>query len=217
MADVKMPRTFKVSSKATEAARTARDPNLRAPSTAKETTDKNGIVYKRWTETGSVEFAYREATSDGVQVVYIVGIKMRPGEPNQNKLGWFRMKVHPDIAEGREVDSVTEGKFGWLTERSLVALVSLIDVTGFTPKPKTKKLGGKDVEETSELTGSLLDTLFPLKQQKSKGPVIGKSVTVKIVQKKNAPEFAAQGRENQEDAELFLPPAPLPGLPASLA
>ena len=103
MAEVKMPRTFKVSGKATEAARAARDPNLKAPATAAVAVDKNGVEYKRWVETGSIEFVYREATTDGVQVVYIVGVKMRPGEPNQNKIGWFRMKVHPDLAEGRPV------------------------------------------------------------------------------------------------------------------
>jgi hypothetical protein len=213
MADVKMPRTFKVSAKATAAARAARDPNLKAPATAKVDTDKNGVVYKRWVETGSIEFAYREPTADGSQVVYIVGIKMRPGEPNQNKIGWFRMKVHPDIAEGNPVSAEVEGKFGWLTERSLVALVSLIDVTGFTPKPK-KNATGQELE--SELSGSLLETLFPLKAQKTKSPVIGKSSAVKIVQKKNDPKFAANGRENQDDAELFLPAAPIPGLPAQL-
>lgn len=217
MAEVKMPRTFKVSARATEAARSARDPLLHAPSTARENTDRNGITYKRWVETGTVEFAYREGTTDGVQVVYIVGIKMRPGEPNQNKIGWFRMKVHPDIAEGREVDSVVEGKYGWLTERSLVALVSLIDVTGFTPKPVTKKASAtKTVEETAEIGGALLDTLFPLKAQKTKGPIIGKSVSVKIVQKKNTPPFD-KDRPYQEDVELFLPPAPIAGVPVTQA
>ena len=204
MADVKMPRTFKVSGKATEAARAARDPNLKAPATAAVTVDKNGVEYKRWVETGSIEFVYREATKDGSQVIYVAGIKMRPGEPNQNKIGWFRMMVHPDIAEGREVSSEVENKYGWLTERALVALVSLIDVTGFTPK------------SGDGLSGSLLETLFPLKAQKNKSQLVGKSVSVKVVQTKNKPPHNAQ-KENQEAAELFLPPAPIPGLPASLA
>lgn len=205
MADVKMPRTFKVSAKRTEAARQARDPNLRAPQSAKVDTDKNGVVYKRWVETGTVEFAYREPTKDGTQVTYVVGMKMRPGEPNQNKLGWFRLRVHPDIAEGREVSSDVEAKYGWLTERALVALIALIDVTGFTPK-----------SGDGSISGTLLESLFPLKQQKSKGPLISKSVAVKIVQRKNTPPFDAQ-KEYQEDAELFLAPTPIPGVPVSLA
>lgn len=213
MADVKMPRTFKVSGRATEAARAARDPNLKAPAAAAQTTDRNGVEYKRWVETGSIEFVYREATQDGVQVVYIVGIKMRPGEPNQNKIGWFRMKVHPDIAEGREVASDIEAKYGWLTERALVSLVSLIDSTGFTPKPK-KDANGKVTDEG--LSGSLLETLFPMKAQKNKSQLVGKSVSVKIVQRKNKPPYNLK-KDNQEDAELFLPPAPIPGVPATLA
>jgi hypothetical protein len=206
MAEVKMPRTFKVSGKATQAARDARDPELKAPATAAVTVDKNGVEYKRWVETGSIEFVYREADNTGTQVVYIVGVKMRPGEPNQNKLGWFRMKVHPDIAEGREVSSETEGKFAWLTERSLVSLVSLIDVTGFTPK------------SGDGLSGSLLETLFPLKPQKNKSQLVGKSASVKIVQKKNQPPYDKGGKyPYQRDAELFLPAAPIPGVPALLA
>ncbi len=204
MADVRMPRTFKVSGKATAAARAARDPNLKAPANCKVDVDKNGVEYKRWVETGSIEFVYREADTTGTQVVYIVGIKMRPGEPNQNKIGWFRMKVHPDIAEGRDVPSDIEAKFGWLTERALVSLVSLIDVTGFTPK------------SGDGLSGSLLETLFPLRAQKNKSGLVGKSVSVKIVQRKNKPPHNAK-KENQEDAELFLPPAPIPGVPATLA
>lgn len=205
MADVKLPRSFRVSSKATEAARAARDPNLKAPATAKVDKDKNGVEYKRWIETGSIECAYREATKDGEQVIYLIGMKMRPGEPNQNKLGWFRLKVHPDIASGNEVTADVEQKYGWLTERSLVALISLIDVTGFTP---TKGDGS--------ISDSLLETLFPLKAQKSKGKLVSKTVSVKIVQKKNTPPYD-KDRPYQEDVELFLPPAPIPGLPASLA
>jgi hypothetical protein len=205
MADVKMPRTFKVSRKAVDASRAARDPNLKAPEGCAIAVDRNGIEYKRWVETGSIEAIYREATTDGTQVVYVVGVKMRPGEPNQNKFGWFRMQVHPDIAEGREVASDIEAKYGWLTERALVALVSLIDVTGFTPK-----------SGDGSLSGSLMDSLFPLKAQKSKSQLIGKSVSVKIVQTKNKPPHNAK-KENQEAAELFLPPAPIPGLPSSLA
>lgn len=202
MADVKMPRTFKVSGKAAEAARAARDPNLHAPASARTNTDKSGVEYKRWVETGSIEFSYREATADGSQVVYILGVKMRPGEPNQNKIGWFRMKIHPDIAEGREVSPEVESKFEWLTNRSLVALISLIDVTGFTPK-----------KEGAEIGSGILEALFPLKAQKTKGPIIGKMIAVKIVQKKNTPPYDKE-RPYQEDVELFLPPAPITGTSA---
>lgn len=204
MADVKMPRGFKVSGKATEAARAARNPNFVAPKDAAVTTDKNGVEYKRWIETGTIEFAYREGSKDNSQVVYVVAIKPRPGEPNQNKLGWFRMMIHPDIAEGREVSPEIEASFGWLTERALVNIVSLIDVTGFTPK-----------KEGEGLSESLLNTLFPLKQQKSKGQLIGKSVAVKIVQQKNKPPYD-QKKEYQENPELFLPPVPLAALPEKL-
>lgn len=204
MAEVKSPRTFNVSARATAQARANRDPNLKAPEDAKSTVDKSGVEYKRWVETGTIEFAFREASKDGSQVVYVVGMKMRPGEPNQNKIGWFRMRVHPDIAEGREVTADVEASFGWLTDRSLTTLIALIDVTGYTPK------------QGDGLSGSLLETLFPLKQQKSKGPLIGKSVSVKIVQRPNAPPYDQQ-KPNQEDAEMFMPPAPIPGLPASLA
>ena len=196
MADVKMPRTFKVGAKATEAARAQRDPSLKAPENAKVRVDKNGVEYKTWVETGTIEFAYREATGDGSQTVHIIGLKPRPGEPNFGKLAFLRMKVHPDIAEGREVDAETQRKFGWLTEKALVALVALIDVTGFAPKAG------------DGLSGQLLETLFPLAAQKTKGHLIGKVVAAKITQKKNLPPFNEK-YPTQEDVDLFLPPPPV--------
>jgi len=190
MADVKMPRTFKVGAKAVEQARANRDPNLKAPATAKLSVDKNGVEYRRWVESGTIEFAYSEATADGEQTVHIIALKPRAGEPNFGKLAFFRLKVHPDIAEGRAVDPETEKKYGWLTEKALTALVALIDVTNLTPK-------------SGEISGQLLSTLFPMKDQKNKGPLVGKVVAVKIQQRKNKPPYDAE-RQYQEDAELFL-------------
>jgi hypothetical protein len=64
----------------------------------------------------------------------------------------------------------------------------------------------------------LLETLFPLKPQKNKSQLVGKSASVKIVQKKNQPPYDKGGKyPYQRDAELFLPAAPIPGVPASLA
>ena len=195
MSEPKIPATFNVSQKSVEAARAAADPALTAPKTAKLDRDSNGREYRRWVENGSVEFAYREATKDGVQVVYVLGVKFRPGEPNQNKIGWFRLRLHPAIAGGQPVSTEVESKYGWLTERAIMALVSLTDVAGLTPK------------SGAGLSGSLLESLFPLKAQKSKGPLIGKPVGVKIVQRPN--EGPGATRDRQEDAELFIPATPV--------
>lgn len=191
----KIPVTFSVTPKAADAARAAADPNLVAPKNANLTVSKkDGTEYRRWVENGSVEFAYREASGDGKMVVYVVGVKFRSGEPNQNKIGWFRMRVHPAIASGQSVDADTEAKYGWIHEKGLGAVLTLIDVTGYTPK------------SGAGIGGALLESLFPLKAQKNKGPLIGKKVGVKIQQRPNTGDGAT--RDKQEDAELFLPATP---------
>lgn len=203
---VKMPRTFKVSKGAAEKGRAAVNPDPVPPSSAKENTDKDGTIWKRWVETGSIEAAYREASKDGTLVVYVLGLKARPGEPNQHKTMWFRFRIHPDIAEGREVSDTVQSSYGWMTERALAATIALIDITGFTPKQGD---GG--------ISGSLLETLFPLKAQMRKSPLVGKSVAAKLVHKKLLKEkLQPNQREEQTEAEMFLPPVPIPGVPAAM-
>lgn len=192
MADVKLPRTFKVGAKATQAARANRDPSFKAPETAKVTVDKKGNEYKRWVESGTIESAYREASGDGALVTHVVSFKPRAGEPNFGKLGFFRMTVHPDIVEGLPVDAETERKYSFMSERAMTALVALVDATGLTPKAADAGIG------------ALLETLFPLAAHKNVGPLIGKTVAVKIQQRKNKPPYDEQ-RPYQEDAEMFLP------------
>ncbi len=193
MADVKVPIMFGVSSAATARARANADPNLYAPEGAKKTVSRDGKTFTRWTETGTVDQVWAEMTKGDAKkpklTVFVVGVRMRPGEPNQNKIGWFRLMVHPEIAAGRPVSQQVKDSYEMMTERNLAALVSLLDVTGKMPA-------------SGDLSPELLNVLFPAKDAKGKSKLLGATVTVKIVQSPNE----GGSRDVQEVAEVFLPP-----------
>lgn len=190
MADVKVPVSFGVSAKAVATAKAAIDPNLYPPKDAKVTKDKNNVTYTRWTETGAVDQVWSETTKgEGGKAklgMFVIAVRFRPGEPNQNKLGWFRLMLHPDIAAGKPVSEAVKKSYEGMTERNLAALVSLLEVTGKMPA-------------SGDLSPTLLSALFPAKGGKS--PLIGQQVTVKICQQPND----GGTRELQEKAEVFLP------------
>lgn len=204
MADVKVPLSFGVSAGATQRARAAIDPALYPPSTAKKDTGKDGKTYTRWTENGTVDQVWAESTKGSEKkaklAVFVVGVRFRPGEPNQNKIAWFRIMVHPDIAAGKPVSETVKNSYEMMTERNLAALISLLDVAGKMPSD-------------GSLPAALLSHLFPAKGGKS--PLLGIPVAVKILQQPNE----GGTRDKQETAEVFLPAKPVtpdPSLPASL-
>jgi hypothetical protein len=192
MSEVRVPDAFGISAAAQAAARAARSPDLTAPKSAKVTLDKNGKKHSRWIETGVVESAYRKGSSKGNAVIYNVGVRFRAGEPNFPKVGWFMLTIHEGVAKG--LPTVTEAErrsYGNLTERNIGTLLTLLDVTGFTPK-------------SGELTGALLGALFPPKGGKS--PLQSKPVTVKIHQQPTNMENA--DRLYDMEAEGFVSPIP---------
>lgn len=196
MADgVRVPISFGVSAKAVATAKASLDPNLYAPKDAKVSKDKKNVTYTRWTETGVIDQVWSEYTQGGEGksklTTFLVAVRFRPGEPNQNKLGWFRLMLHPDIVAGKPVSDILKKKYEMMTERNLASLVSLLEVTGKLPP-------------NGALTAELLNVLFPEKGGKT--PLIGKQVTVKICQ---SPNEGGQ-RDLQEQAEAFLPPKALP-------
>jgi hypothetical protein len=190
MANVKVPVSFGVSSGAVARAKAAVDPNLYPPKDAKVTTDKNGKTYTRWTAGGTVDQVWSETTKgEGGKAklgVFLVAVRFAPGEANQNKLGWFRMMIHPDIASGKPVSEAVKKSYEGMTERNLGSLVSLLEVAGKMPA-------------SGDLSPSLLGLLFPEKGGKS--PLTGLRVTVKICQQPNE----GGQRDVQEIAEVFLP------------
>lgn len=192
----KVPVSFGVSSKSVANARAAADPNLRAPESAKTTIGKDGTSYVRWMESGLVDQVWFEMTKGSEKkpklAVFVVGVRFQPGEPNQNKMGFFRMMVHPDIVAGKPVSEEVRSSYEGMTERNLASLISLIDVAGKMPP-------------NGELTQPLLAHLFPPKGGKS--PLSGTKVVVKICQTPNE----GGNRDKQEVAEVFLPPKPAPG------
>jgi len=189
MSDVKVPVTFGVSAASSARAKASLDPNLYAPKDAKSTTDKNGKVYRRWTESGVIDQVWSETTKgEGNKpklAVFVVAVRFRPGEPNQNKLGWFRLMFHPGIASGQAVSDAVRKSYEGMTERNLASLISLLEVAGKMPA-------------SGELNPALLGALFPSKGQSSS--LSGTQVTVKICQ---SPNEGGQ-RELQEVAEVFL-------------
>jgi hypothetical protein len=203
-AEPKVPIMFGVSAKAVANARAAADPTLYPSESARKDIGKDGKTYTRWTETGTVDQVWGESTKGGENkpklAVFVVAVRFRPGEPNQNKLGWFRMMLHPDIVSGRPVSEAVKDSYEQMSERNLAALVSLLDVAGKMPAD-------------GSLPPALLQHLFPPKGGKS--PLLGTKVSVKILQQPNE----GGSRDKQEAAEVFLPAkvvTPDPALPPGL-
>lgn len=191
MSEESIPVIFGISAQSMANAKAAIDPNLTPPADAKKDIGKDGKLYSRWTAAGTVDQIWHETTKGSEKKpklgVFVVGIRFRPGEANQNKLCFFRLMVHPAIAEGKQVSAEVKHSYQNMTERSLASLASLLDVTGFLPKE-----GGLD--------SKAINLLFPKKGGKS--PLLEKLVVVKICQQPNE----GGSRDKQEVAELFLPP-----------
>lgn len=193
MSNQQIPESFGVSPQAAAAAKAAMSPDLTAPEeTAKFAVDKNGVRHARWVESGTVEAVWRQNASKGAVSVLKVAVRFRPGQPNQNKTAWFNLTINRTIAAGISVSDDERKSYEGLTHRNIAAMTTLLDVTGYLP-------------ESGNITNSLINTLFPMKGQKS--PLEGKKVAVAMHQKPAKEEF--NGRTTDLEAERFLPELPL--------
>lgn len=162
-------------------------------------TDKNGVEYTRWTETMQITQAYRSVTKSGLMDVTIIG-KIRQSATKENTgkkvFAHFYLNLTDDIPEGHEI----------MNDRSMGAIISLLVATGFMPAGGT-------------LRGTLLDKMFPQKNQpNAASPLVDKVVIATVVQtlgpKKNPktgkPVTDDDGEpilEKRDQAESFLPEA----------
>ena len=187
---------FGCSKKSVDKAKAAVDPSLIAPADEfpglRTWTDKKGDVHKYWTENGTVDQVWREETKgkEGKPklTTFVVGVRMRPGELNQNKMGFFRMMVHPDLVQGKQVSEAIRASYEQMTDRNLGVMISLVEVAGKMPPD-------------GSLPGALLGRLFPVKSRESKSPLLGTKVCVKIHQSPNP----GGPTGHQDQADLFLP------------
>jgi hypothetical protein len=109
------------------------------------------ITHDRWAETGVVERAYLDVDKKG-KTVFVVGVKVRDGNPNQHKFAWGRVtKDYDDPPSFRDQ----------LADQFLVSLF------------KTTGLGNPDVDG---LPLELLSMCFPIKTAATSTPLRGKEV-----------------------------------------
>ena len=170
---------------------------LKVPKSAKSSKDKNGVTYSRWTERVVITGAYRTVTESGLMDVVITA-KIRQSE-NAGSSAWghFYKTIGAPVKDGHEQ----------MNDRSLGAIVTLLQATGFMP-------GG------GALKGTLLDKMFPIKNQPgASSPLQDKAVIASIVQtfgpqkdrQTRKPVLDAEGEpimERRDAIESFLVDAP---------
>jgi len=168
---------------------------LKAPKSAKVSTDKKGVEYRRWSERVVVQSAYRTTTKTGLLDVVVIA-KIRQSEEKENT--GRKVFGHGYLNTG-ELKDGHEG----MNDRTNGYMISLLVATGFMPAGGT-------------LRGSLLDKMFPAKSQPgTASPLNSKSVVANIVQtygpqkdKNKKPVLGADGKpimERRDSIESFLP------------
>jgi hypothetical protein len=168
---------------------------LKAPKTAKSNTAKNGVVYTRWAEQITVQQAYRSISRAGLLDVTVVG-KVRQSKENSGRTlyGHFYISTAGEVLE----------KHVGMNERSIGAIITLLQATGFMP-------GG------GALKGTVLNKMFPAKNNPgSSSPLISKNVIANVTQsfgpskdfKTGQPVLDEGGdaiMERRDQIESFLP------------
>lgn len=171
---------------------------LTPPKSAKSNEDSKGRSYTRWTESVTITQAYRSVTKKGLLDVTVVG-KIRQSSVKENTgktvFAHFYLNMGSDLSDGHVA----------MNDRSNGAIISLLKATGFMPQ------GGS-------LRGSLLDKMFPPKNQPgTASPLNGKAVVGNVVQQyapandaKGEPVLDDEGEaiwEKRDQVESFLPEA----------
>lgn len=161
------------------------------------TSEYEGSTYTRWPERGVVQQAYRTVAKSGLMDVVVI-TKIRQSKKNNGMKVWshFYLNNGDDISEGHAK----------MNERTIGAITTLLVATGFMPA------GGA-------LKGSLLDKMFPQKNQPaSASPLVNKPVIVNI-QQQNGPKLDPKTKkpikdeegnltmEKRDQGESFLPDA----------
>jgi hypothetical protein len=127
-----------------------------------EPSGKKNQRHARWSESATIESAYRTVSKSGLLDVVIIA-KSRTGMPNENKKNFFHLCINMECFTGM-ADEAAEQKHGRMTEQSLGAIVTLLKATGLFPT-------------TGGMRASLLNMVFPPKGQPgAKSPLDGKSV-----------------------------------------
>lgn len=164
---------------------------LTPPDDAVSTTDKKGNLYERWTEGAVIEATWREATDTGL-IQAVLQVKFRAGGKNQHTKFWFRHMLNPRLIAGTATAEEAK-KHQFMNDKSIFALTSLFQATGFMPKS-----GG--------LSGRLLSHMFPPKGTPgAKADLVGKSVYMNLVNQPNTGKGAKTDRQTQ--AESYSPSA----------
>jgi hypothetical protein len=184
---------FKVSAKAVANAEAAVsfdlvEPEVGGPVPVKESTDKKGNLYKRWTEDAKiVAIEQSDKTVDNEKgkrehTVFYVRLQVDANSVlNKGRFVHARHNINPEAL------TTEEGPDVFTNERSIRALKSLFDALGV-------KL------PNGEITEALLTTYFPQKGTLAKSPAEGKRVVVEM-QGSNR----SDGKGRQTQAEGYLP------------
>jgi len=172
------------------------------PKDAKISTGDKGS-WTRWTERATVSQAYRTVAKSGLLDVTVV-VKLRQSEKNNGRrvFGHFYINISNNIPEKHEQ----------MNERSIGAIVTLLVATGFMPA------GGA-------LKGTLLDKMFPLKNQPgTSSPLSGKAIIANVVQENTQQKDLKTGKlmvddegnkikQKRDSVESFLPDAAAVAVP----
>lgn len=190
MSETHIPDFLDISPDAQAAATAAmsRKLNLDPPADASSYTTEKGDTYERWNEAGLIEAAWRETTKTGL-ITAVIQVKIRAGMPNQHERTWGRHLIHPGVLAGVGNEEQIK-KYANMNDRSINALTTLINATGFTP-------------ETGGISGKLLGFLFPTKNAPgAKSPLCGKTAVVNLVNSPNKGEKAKSPRQTNIDSYL---------------
>jgi hypothetical protein len=196
MADFTVPEIFDISEGAQQAASAAMEiQELVAPEDATTTTDKNGNVYKRWSEAINIESAWRELTESGL-TTFVIAYKVRAGMPNAHRRGWARHFLSYPVLMG-QADEAAKKKYDFMNNKSIFALTTLLQAAGLAPK-------------TGGLKAALLQHLFPYKVKDvptmANTPLVGKAIIGNMCEQPNSSPKAKSPRRT--DPESYLPDAP---------
>lgn len=170
---------------------------LTPPSDAKVSEDqKGGKTYTRWTEHVTIVSATRAPSKSGLLEFLVVAKLRQSSKENTGRKVYSRYywNVGSDVSEGHEK----------MNDRTIGALTSLLSAASLMPS-------------TGGLKGTLLDKMFPLKNQpNTASPLAGKAVMANIAQEEGPAKDPKTGKakldaegepilEKRDRAESFLP------------